>query len=50
MPTPPWKKVAKHDSGEFDSGASWDRLRAELHYFDDEVVEDLVEDPYASEE
>ena len=49
MPTPPWKKVAKHDSDEFNSGAYCHILRAELHYFDDGVAEDVVEDPYASE-
>ena len=49
-PTPPWKKRAHHVASEtwqddFDNASNWERLRAELDTFDEDIS--APDDPYA---
>mgnify|MGYP003323166790 CR=1 FL=1 len=49
-PTPPWKKRAHHVASEtwqddFGSASNWERLRAELDTFDEDIS--APDDPYA---
>ena len=57
-PTPPWKRTAEHRATEhvtrdpahdegFDTASNWERLRAELHDFEEDSS--LPDDPYTIE-
>ena len=62
-PTPPWKRTAEHRAAEhratehvtrdpthdegFDTASNWERLRAELHDFEEDSS--LPDDPYTIE-